>query len=225
MFVKYFYLSPSKIFLSLFFILQPLPDQRCCVASHRLIRLRFGMNAVNVGLEAGAGVQADGRLQIEQEGLAAADMLCLLPQVQQLTVERLLRTDERQHYAQAVLLFLAPLQHTLVIAADVLQAASLQNVVGTAEKDDVMHIFRQCVLAHAVDDIIAAVAADTVVEHFNLRQLFHLSGPGIAWAEGKALHQRIAVTGNVFHDNRSLRWFSTYYYSIDGGEKLQAANI
>ena len=54
------------------------------------------MNAVNVGLEACPGVHADGRLQIEQEGLAAADMLCLLPQVQQLTVERLLRTDERQ---------------------------------------------------------------------------------------------------------------------------------
>ena len=48
------------------------------------------MNAVNVGLEACPGVHADGRLQIQQEGLAAADMLCLLPQVQQLTVERLL---------------------------------------------------------------------------------------------------------------------------------------
>lgn len=46
------------------------------------------MNAVNVGLEACPGVHADGRLQIEQESLAAADMLCLLPQVQQLTVER-----------------------------------------------------------------------------------------------------------------------------------------
>ena len=207
MLVKYFYLSPSKIFLSLFFVLQPLPDQRRCIASHRLICLRFGMNAVNVGLEACPGIQADGRLQIEQEGLSAADMLCLLPQVQQLTVERLLRTDERQHYAQAVLLLLAPLQHTLVIAADILNAASLQNVVGPAEKDNVMHIFRQRVLAHAVDDVIAAVAADAVVEHFNLCQLFYLSGPGIARAEGKALHQRIAVTGNVFHDNRSSRWF------------------
>lgn len=207
MLVKYFYLSPLKIFLSLFFVLQPLPDQRRCIASHRLIRLGLRMNAVNVGLEACPGVHADGRLQIEQEGLAAADMLCLLPQVQQLTVERLLRTDERQHYAQAVLLFLAPLQHTLVIAADILNAASLQNVVGPAEEDNVMHIFRQRVLAHAVDDIIAAVTADAVVKHFNLRQLFHLSGPGIAWAEGKALHQRIAVTGNVFHDNRSSRWF------------------
>ena len=180
MLVKYFYLSPLKIFLSLFFALQPLPDQRCCVIAHRLIRLRFGMNAVNVGLESSAGIQADGRLQIQQEGLTAADMLCLLPQVQQLTVECLLRTDERQHYAQAVLLLLAPLQHTLVIAADILNAASLQNVVSTAEKDDVMHIFRQCVLAHAVDDVIAAVTADAIVEHFNLRQLFHLGGPGIA---------------------------------------------
>ena len=174
------------------------------------------MNAINIGLEPGASVQADGRLQIQQEGLAATDMLCLLPQVQQLTVERLLRTDERQHYAQAVLLFLAPLQHTLVIAADVLKVPSLQNVVRPAEEKDVMHIFRQRILAHAVDDIVAAVTADAVVEHFNLRQLFHLSGPGIAWAEGKALHQRIAVTGNVFLCYRSLRWFSTYYYSIDG---------
>lgn len=207
MLVKYFYLSPLKIFLSLFFFLQPLPDQRRCVASHRLIRLRFGMNAVNVGLETGAGIHADGRLQIQQESLTAADMLCLLPQVHQLAVERLLRTDERQHYAQTVLLLLAPLQHTLVIAADVLQAASLQNVVSTAEEDNVMHIFRQRVLAHAVDDVIAAVTTDAVIEHFNLRQLFHLSGPGIAWAEGKAMHQRIAVTGNVFHDNRSSRWF------------------
>ena len=41
------------------------------------------MNAVNVGLKACPGVQADGRLQIQQEGLAAADMLSLLPQVQQ----------------------------------------------------------------------------------------------------------------------------------------------
>lgn len=207
MLVKYFYLSPLKIFLSLVFVLQPLPDQRRCVIPHRLIRLGFGVNAVNVSLEPCSGVHADGRLQIQQEGLTAADMLCLLPQVQQLTVERLLRTDERQHDAQAVLLLLAPLQHTLVIAADVLKAASLQNVVGTAEEDNVMHIFRQRVLAHAVDDIIAAVTADAVVEHFNLRQLFHLSGPGIAWAEGKALHQRIAVTGNVFHCYRSSRSF------------------
>lgn len=205
MLVKYFYLSPLKNFLSLFFFLQPLPDQRRCVIPHRLIRLRFWMNTVNVSLKACPGVQADDRLQIQQEGLAAADMLCLLPQVQQLTVERLLRTDERQHDAQAVLLFLAPLQHTLVIAADVLNTAPLQNVVGTAKEDNVMHIFRQCVLAHAVDDIITAVTADAVVEHFNLRQLFHLGGPGIAWAERKALHQRIAVTGNVFHDNRSSR--------------------
>ena len=207
MLVKYFYLSPLKNFLSLFFFLQPLPDQRRCVVTHRLIRLGFWMNAVNVGLEACPCVHADGRLQIEQKGLAAADMLCLLPQIQQLTVERLLRTDERQHYAQAVLLLLAPLQHTLVIAADVLYTAPLQNIVGTAEEDNVMHIFRQRILAHAVDDVIAAVTADAVVEHFNLRQLFHLSGPGIAWAEGKALHQRIAVTGNVFHDNRSSRFF------------------
>lgn len=207
MLVKYFYLSPLKIFLSLFFFLQPLPDQRCCVASHCLIRLGFGMNAVNVGLKACPGVHADGRLQIQQEGLVAADMLCLLPQVQQLTVERLLRADKRQHYAQAVVLFLAPLQHTLVIAADVLNTAPLQNVVGTAKEDNVPHIFRQRVLAHAVDDIIAAVTADAVVEHFNLRQLFHLSCPGIAWAEWKTLHQRIAVTGNVFHDNRSSRCF------------------
>ena len=165
------------------------------------------MNAINIGLEPGASVQADGRLQIQQEGLAAADMLCLLPQVQQLTVERLLRADERQHYAQAVVFFFAPLQHTLVIAADVLNTAPLQNIVGTAEEEDVLHIFRQRVLAHAVDDIIAAVTADAVVEHFNLRQLFHLSGSGIAWAEGKALHQRIAVTGNVLHFYLSLRWF------------------
>ena len=207
MLVKYFYLSPLKNFLSLFFFLQPLPNQRRCVIPHRLIRLGFWMNAINIGLEPGASVQADGRLQIQQEGLAATDMLCLLPQVQQLTVERLLRTDERQHYAQTVVLFLAPLQHTLVITADVLKAAPLQNIVGTAEEDNVLHIFRQRVLAHAVDDIVTAVAADAVVEHFNLRQLFHLSGPGITWAEGKALHQRIAVTGNVFHDNRSSRWF------------------
>lgn len=207
MLVKHFYLSPLKNFLSLFFFLQPLPNQRRCVIPHRLIRLGFGVNAVNVGLKACPGVHADGRLQIQQEGFAAADMLCLLPQVQQLTVERLLRTDKRQHYAQAVLLFLAPLQHTLVIAADVLNTAPLQNIVGTAEEDNVLHIFRQRVLAHAVDDIVAAVTTDAVVEHFNLRQLFHLSGPGITWAEGKALHQRIAVTGNVFHDNRSSRWF------------------
>lgn len=97
------------------------------------------MNAVNVGLKACSGVQADGRLQIQQEGLAAADMLCLLPQVQQLTVERLLRADKRQHDAQAVLLFLAPLQHTFIIAADILDAAPLQNVVGTAKEDNVMH--------------------------------------------------------------------------------------
>lgn len=207
MLVKYFYLSPLIFFLSLFFVLQPLPNQRRCVIPHRLIRLGFGVNAINVGLEACPGVHADGRLQIQQEGLAATDMLCLLPQVQQLTVERLLRTDKRQHYAQAVLFFFAPLQHTLVIAAYVLNTAPLQNIVGTAEEDNVMHIFRQRVLAHAVDDVIATVTADTVIEHFYLRQLFHLSGPGIAWAEGKALYQRIAVTGNVFHDNRSSRWF------------------
>lgn len=207
MLVKYFYLSPLKNFLSLFFFLQPLPNQRRCVIPHRLIRLGFWMNAVNVGLEACPCVHADGRLQIQQEGLAAADMLCLLPQIQQLTVERLLRTDERQHYAQAVVFFFAPLQHTLVIAADVLNTAPLQNIVSTAEEEDVLHIFRQRVLAHAVDDIVTAVAADAVVEHFNLRQLFHLSGPGITWAEGEALHQRIAVTGNVFHDNRSSRCF------------------
>lgn len=53
------------------------------------------MNAINIGLEPCSGIHADGRLQIQQEGLAAADMLCLLPQVQQLTVERLLRTDKR----------------------------------------------------------------------------------------------------------------------------------
>ena len=207
MLVKYFYLSPLNFFLISVFVLQPFPDQRRCVITHRLIRLRFGVNAVNVGLEASAGVHADGRLQIQQEGLAAAGMLHLLPQVQQLTVERLLRTDEGQHDAQAVLLLLAPLQHTPVVAADVLNATSLQDIVGAAKEDDVLHIFRQRVLAHAVNDVVAAVAADSIIEHFNLRQLFYLSGPGIAWAEGKALHQRIAVTGNVFHDNRSSRWF------------------
>ena len=64
-----------------------------------------------------------------------------------------------------------------------------------------VHIFRQYILPHAIKNIITAVATQAIIEHFDFaaRSLFYSCGPGIPGAKGKALHEAIAITSNIFH--------------------------